>query len=145
MSEVLDVLPTSLEQRRFSVLVRPVPTSGVRRVIVALRGEVDAEAVPALTRLQAQLARWGAPVTVITSRVTFMDSAGLAAVLALDPHDACPQLPAPSHPVQLVLGVAASHPAAFAPSIPRSTPVTPDAPRTTGLSSVDADIPRGRS
>ena len=124
-------LPPTPGQRRFSALARLVPGAGPTRpgrAVVALRGEIDVAAVPALTGLRQRLAAWGSPVTVIASRVTFIDSAGLDAVLALDPRGSAPALRAPSRAVQLLLAARAVS-SGSAPQVP-----VPER----GLSSTDA-------
>lgn len=53
------------------------------RLRVVLQGDVDVTAAPVLAGLHDLVARTGLPVEVDAARVTFLDCAGLAAVLAL--------------------------------------------------------------
>ena len=88
-------------------LVRVVVLQRPDRTLVLLHGEVDLTARAPLAPA-AEVARSRAlPVVVDASRITFLDCAGLAAVLALGSDGSPVAITAPSAPVQLLLDAAA--------------------------------------
>lgn len=76
-------------------------------LVVLLRGEVDLTACEVLAPLRAQVAARGLPVVIDASRVTFMDCAGLAAVLSLTADGDLASLTGTTRPVQVLLDAAA--------------------------------------
>ena len=76
-------------------------------VLVLLHGDVDLTAVEPLASLREELAGRGLPVVVDASQVTFLDCAGLGAVLALTSDGTPASIVAASRPVRLLLDAAA--------------------------------------